>query len=178
MDVKRDHVMPVTRHPPHTLKFFFLQLPGCYCVLPLFGSFFPSVSNQLDRTMQHFIAAAASLTRFHQLPWLALMMRAAATSPIFGLQSMRNRRVPHERLGFKRPFLSALELSMWLRDSSTGTRRTFERRAQRLRLLCIVQFCVVSSRLCFAEQNFYMCVAVIRRCVSARGVWRLLDGDC
>ena len=154
------------------------QLPGCYCVLPLFGSSFSSISNPLDRTMQHFIAAAASLTRFHQLPWLALMLRAAATSPIFGLQPMRKRRQPHERLGFKRPFLSALELSMWLRDSSPGTRRTFERRAQRLRLLCIVQFGVVAARLCFAEQNFYMCVAVIRRCLSARGVWRLLDGDC
>ena len=153
------------------------QLPGCYCVVPLFGSFFPSVSNQLDRTMQHFIAAAAaSLTRFHQLPWLALMMRAAATSPIFGLQSMRNRRLPHERLGFKRPFLSALELLMWLRGSCSGTRRTFERRTRIMRLLCIVSFRVVADR--FAKQDFKIIFEVIRRCLSARGVWRLLDGDC
>jgi hypothetical protein len=128
--------------------------------------------------MQHFIAAATSLTRFRQLPWLALMMHAAATSPVSGLQSMRHHRLPHQRLGFKRPFLSALELSMWLRGSSTGARRTFERRTRRLRLLCIVQFGVVAARLCFAEKNFYMCVCVIRRCLSARGVWRLLDGDC
>ncbi len=122
--------------------------------------------------MQHFIAAAASLTRFRQLPWLALMMRATVTS----LESMRNHRLLHQLLGFKRPFLSALELSMWLRGSCLGTRRAFERRTRRLRLLCIVPFCAVADR--FAKQNFKIISEVIRRCLSARGVWRLLDGDC
>ncbi len=129
--------------------------------------------------MQHFIAAATLLTRLRQLPWLALMMRSAATCPISRPHIMHNYRLPHERLGIRRPFLSDLELSMWLRDSRVGTRRTFERRSRRLQLLCFVQFGVVAARLCSVELNVrFIYVSMIRRCLSARGVDLLLNSHC
>ncbi len=158
----------------------FFTRRNCQVIIVFFIFLGPvsSFSNCFDCTMQHFTAAAALLTRLRQLPWLALMMHSAATCPIFRPQIMHNHRLPHEWLGIRRPFLSALEISMWLRDGRVGTRRTFERRSRRLQLLCFMQFGVVAARLCSVEQNFdfrVIYVSMIRRCLSARGVDLLLN---
>ena len=112
-----------------------------------------------------------------QLPWLSQMMHAAAACPIFGFRHTHNQLQPLAWLSI-RPFLSAPQLAMWLRDTTSNSRRKLSNRSRR-RLLCFVQLGVVASRLCFFSDTnvqrswrwvFDFFKIIIRRCLSVRGV--------
>ena len=111
-----------------------------------------------------------------QLPWLAQMMHAASACPIFGCRHPHNQMQPHAWLGI-RPFLSAPELSRWLCDTASNSRRKLSNRSRR-RLLCFVQLGVVASRMCFFSDTYVQRLfikIIIRRCLSVRGVNLVLD---
>ncbi len=121
------------------------------------------------------------LTLLWQLPWLALMLRAAAACPIFsfGRHNIQARHSQLHALLCIRPFHSAHELAMWLwRDIGLEARGTQKR--QRLQLLCFVQRVVVVSRLCLCNHldshldAAVFCRFIIRRCLSARDADHLL----
>ena len=130
-------------------------------------------------------SAAILLTLLWQLPWLALMLRAAAACPIFGFG--RHTMQAHHSLYSQlhallriRPFHTPRELAMWLwRDDGLVACRDTQKR-QRLQLLCFVQHGVIVARLCFHKQRdndrdaAVFCRCIIRRYVSTRGADHLL----
>ncbi len=140
----------------------------------------------VDPAAQRCKSAVIWLTLLWQLPWLALMLRAAAACPIFsfGRHNMQTRHSQLHALLCIRPFHSAHELAMWLwRDNGFGACRGTQKR-QRLRLLCFVQRVVVVSRLCLCNHldshrdAAVFCRFIIRRCLSARDANHLLRILC
>ncbi len=138
-----------------------------------------SLSTKPHCIMRRVTAAASPRSLLPQLPWLAQMMHAAAACPIFGCRHTRNQLQPLAWLGIQ-PFLSAPQLSRWLCDTTSNSRRKLSNRSRR-RLLCFVQLGVVASRMCFfAHSNIQRRFSIfskiiIRRCLSVRGVNLLLN---
>ena len=161
-----------------TLKRSLLLLRSAIVRSPLFTIVSPCSPHHLvfgiDCTStQRCKAAAMLLTLSRQLPWLALMLRAAAARPIFWHHSQHLQLQAQLRI---RLFHSAHEPTVWLRcaERSGDCRSTC--RGQRLQLLCFVQFGIVAARACLSSSGLSapLCCFIIRRCLSTRGADRLL----
>ena len=164
-----------------TLKRSFLLSPSAIVRSPLFTIVSPCCPPHpvfgIDCTStQRRKAAAILLTLSRQLPWLALMLRAAAACPIFAHHPQYLQLHAQLRL---RPFYSTHEFAVWLWHAERSGDGRSTCRSQRLQLLCFVQFGIVAARVCWSNMLHgghsapFRCL-IIRRCLSTCGADRLL----